>query len=161
MLIKCPDFLQIKNVVFNLNDNNALDPDDFGGAFYHSCWEIIGTDVCKDVQQFFKQNCVLPRMNSNVVSLLPKIQGVESIKDYRPIVVVNFKFKIISKILADRLALVAARIISPNQYEFVQGRQIRDCIGITFEAVNLLSKRVHGGNVAYKVGIHKTFDTLS
>ena len=40
-----------------------------------------------------------------------KIQGAESIKDYRPIVVANFKFKIISKILADRLALVAARIL--------------------------------------------------
>ncbi|XP_068504366.1 uncharacterized protein [Phaseolus vulgaris] len=58
-------------------------------------------------------------MNSNVVSLIPKIKGIESIKDSRPIVVANFKFKIISKILADRLALVAARIISPNQYGFV------------------------------------------
>jgi len=48
-------------------------------------------------------------MNSDVVSLIPKIQGVESIKDYKPIVVANFKFKIISKILADRLAIVAVR----------------------------------------------------
>jgi len=56
-------------------------------------------------------------MNSNVVSLIPK--GADSIKDYRPIAVANFKFKIISKILADRLALVATRIISPNQYGFV------------------------------------------
>jgi len=53
-------------------------------------------------------------MNSNVVSIIPKFQGVESIKDYMPIVIANFKFKIISKILADRLALVAAIIISPN-----------------------------------------------
>ena len=100
-------------------------------------------------------------MNSNVVSLIPKIQDVDSIKDYRPIVVANFKFKIISKILADRLALVAARIISPNQYGFVQGRQIQDCIGIASEAINMLSKKVRGGNVAYKVDIHKAFDTLS
>ena len=100
-------------------------------------------------------------MNSNVVSLIPKIQGAESIKDYRPIVVANFKFKIISKILADRLALVAARIISPNQYGFVQGRQIQDCINIAFEAINMLSKKVRGDNVAYKVDIHKAFDTLS
>jgi len=100
-------------------------------------------------------------MNSNVVSLIPKIQGADSIQDYRPIVVVNFKFKIISKILADRLALVAVRIISPNQYGFVQGRQIQDCIGIAFEAINMLSKKVRGDNVAYKVDIHKAFDTLS
>jgi len=56
MLIKCPDFSEIKNVVFNLNGNSAPGPDGFGGVFYHSCWEIIGTDVCNDVQQFFKQN---------------------------------------------------------------------------------------------------------
>jgi len=62
-------------------------------------------------------------MNINVVSLIPKIQGADSIKDCRPIVIVNFKFKIISKI-ADRLALVAVRIIYHHQYGFVQGRQI-------------------------------------
>jgi len=116
--------LEIKNVIFNLNDNSAPGPDGFGGVFYHSCWEIIGTDACNVVQQFFKQNWVLPRMNSSVVSLISKIQGAKSIKDYMPIVVAKFKFKIISKILADRLALVATRIISPNQYGFVQGRQI-------------------------------------
>ena len=81
-------------------------------------------------------------MNNNVVSLIPKFQGAESIKDYRLIAVVNFKFKIIFQILADRLALMAARIISPNQYGFVQGRQIQDCIGIASEAINMLSKMV-------------------
>jgi len=62
---------------------------------------------------------VLLGMNNNVVSLIPKIQGADSIKYYRPIDVANFKFKIISKILKDKLSLVAARIISPNQYGFV------------------------------------------
>ena len=44
--------------------------------------------------------------------------------------------------------IVAARIIFPNQYEFVQGRQIQDCIGIASETINMLSKKVRGGNVA-------------
>jgi len=122
MLIKCPNFLEIKNVVFNLNGNNASGSDGFGGVLYHSCWEIIGTDVCNAVQQFFNKNWILPGMNNNVVFLIPKIQGAKCIKDYRPIVVANFKFKIISKILVDRLALMAAKIISPNQYGFVQGK---------------------------------------
>ena len=54
-----------------------------------------------------------------------------------------------------------ARIISLNQYGFVQGRQIHDCIGIASEVINMLSKKVRGGNVAYKVDIHKSFDTLN
>ncbi|XP_068474775.1 uncharacterized protein [Phaseolus vulgaris] len=114
MLIKCPNFLEIKNVVFNLNGNSALGFDGFGGIFYHSCWEIIGTD------------------------------GADSIKDYWPIII-NFKFKIISKILANRLELVVARIISPNQYGFVKGRKIQDCIGIASKTINMLSKKVRGG----------------
>jgi len=61
---------------------------------------------------------------------------------------ITSQFKIISKILADRLALVAAKVISPNQYGFVQGRQIQDCIGIASKAINMLSKKVRGGNVA-------------
>jgi len=76
-------------------------------------------------------------MNSNVVFLIPKVQGVDSIKDYRSIVVANFKFNINFKILVDRLALVATRIISPNQYGFVQGRQIQDCTGIASKAIKV------------------------
>jgi len=56
---------------------------------------------------------------------------------------------------------VAARIISPNQYGFVQSRQIQNCIGIASEAIIMLSKKVKGGNMAYKVDIHKAFDILS
>jgi len=100
-------------------------------------------------------------MNSNVVSLIPKIQGVDSIKDFKPIVVANLKFKNISKILANRLVMVTSRIISPNRYGFVQGRQIHDCICITSESINMLPKKDKGGNVAYKVDIHKAFDSLS
>jgi len=48
-------------------------------------------------KSFFKQNWVLPEIKSDMVSLISKIQGAESIKVYNPIVVANFKFKIISK----------------------------------------------------------------
>jgi len=160
-LIKCPNYFKIKNTIFNLNGNSAPGPNGLCDVFYHSCWEIIGMNVCKAVQQFFKQNWILPGMNSKVVSLIPNTKGVESIKDFRPIVVANFKFKIISKILADRLAIMAAKIISPSQYGFVQGRQIHDCIAIAFEAINIFSKKVKRGNATYKVDIHKAFDTLS
>lgn len=78
---------------------------------------------------------------------------------YRPIALANFKFKIITKVMADRLAEVAQKIISSNQHGFVQGRQISDCICTALEAINLLDKKFFGGNIALKIDIKKAFDT--
>lgn len=86
---------------------------------------------------------------------------MENIKDFRPIDVANFRFKIISKILADRLAHITSKIVSPNQNGFIKGRQIKDCLCVTSKAINLLPKIVIGGDVAVKIDISKAFDTLN
>ncbi|MCI11700.1 RNA-directed DNA polymerase (Reverse transcriptase), partial [Trifolium medium] len=72
----------------------------------------------------------------------------------------NFKFKIISKILADRLAQILPNIISKEQRGFIKGRQIRDCICLTSEAINMLHKKSFGGNLTVKIDIAKAFDTI-
>jgi len=161
MLVRCLSNDEIKQDVFALNSDSAPGSDGFGGSFFHGCWDIVGSDFCNAVKQIFSHNWVLLGMNANMVSLIPKIHGATFIKDFRPIVVANFRFKIISKILADRLASIAARIVSPNQNGFIKGRYIKDCIDITSEAINMLSKKIHGGNVAFKIDIFKAFDTLS
>jgi hypothetical protein len=79
---------------------------------------------------------------------------------FRPIAMANFKFKIISKVLADRLATIMPNLISKEQRGFVAGRNIRDCICLTSEAINLLDKKSFGGNIALKIDISKAFDTL-
>jgi len=98
--------------------------------------------------------------NSNVIVLIPKIPGAKSMGDYRPIALANFQFKIITKILADRLACITSRIISTEQRGFVRDRNISDCVILAFEAINCLEKNQYGGNIALKVDISKTFDTL-
>jgi len=70
------------------------------------------------------------------------------------------KFKIISKILTDRLALVAARIISANQYACRVDR-FKIALVLLLKLLTYFIKNVRGDNVAYKVDIYKAFDTLS
>jgi len=72
----------------------------------------------------------------------------------------NFKFKIISKVLADRLASIMHEIVSPEQKGFIQGRNIKDCICLASEAANRLHNRSFGGNLALKIDISKAFDIL-
>lgn len=93
--------------------------------------------------------------------LIPKNPNADTIDQYRPIALANFKFKIITKVLADRLAKILPGIISKEQKGFIRGRNIKDCIALASEAVNVLDKKCFGGNLAMKIDISKAFDTLN
>jgi hypothetical protein len=150
----------MKNAVFSLNKDSAPGPDGVGAFFYQSYWAIIHQDVVNDVLQFFISGWIMPNYNSNTLILIAKTSNADSIDQFRPIALANFKFKIISKVLADRLANIMPTIISKKQRGFIQGRNIEDCICLASEAINLLNKKAFGGNVALKIDISKAFDTL-
>ena len=155
-----PNHDEIHSAVFSLNQDSAPSPDGFGAVFFQKYSEIIKHDVIKAVLQFFNSGWLLPNFNSNTLVLIPKTNNADSVDQYRPIAVANFKFKIISKILADRLASIMPAITSVQQRGFIRGRNIKDCICLTSEAINVLNKKSFGGNMALKVDIEKAFDTL-
>lgn len=99
--------------------------------------------------------------NAKTLILLPKIYNVDSIELFRPIALANFKFKIISKVIANRLSPIISIIISMEQKGFVQGRCIKECIGLTSEVVNLMHKKSYGGNLVMKVEIKKAFNSIN
>lgn len=74
---------------------------------------------------------------------------------------VNIKFKIITKVIADRLETILPSMIPPGQSGFVNGRKIRDNICMASKAMNLLNHKSVWGNVALKIDISKDFDSLS
>lgn len=74
---------------------------------------------------------------------------------------VIFLYKIIAKILVDRLASVATRIMSPNQFGFIPWRGILESIVIASKAANNLEKRYGRRNMILKLDIRKAFDTIS
>ncbi|PRQ24992.1 putative RNA-directed DNA polymerase [Rosa chinensis] len=155
-----PTVEEIHEAVLNLDGSSAPGPDGFGGIFFQQCWEVVALDVIAAVTSFFVNGFILPHFNSSLIILVPKKDEADSISDYRPIALANFTFKVITKILADRLGLVASRIVSSNQSGFIKGRSIADPIILTSECVNLLDRESKWGNLAIKLDISKAFDTL-
>jgi hypothetical protein len=151
---------EIKNVVFDLNGDGAPRPDGFGGHFYQTFWDIVETDVVQSVQEFFISGVLAPNINFNLIVMVPKAPGPKSMGDYRPIGSANFQFKIVTKIIANRLALITMCIIFVEQHGFIQNRNISDCVILASEAINMIDKCQYDGNVALKVDISKAFDTL-
>ncbi|KAM1078104.1 hypothetical protein ACFX19_025815 [Malus domestica] len=158
LAIPTPD--EIFETLKSMDHSSSPGPDGFGGSFYFRCWPIVGNDVVQAVQSFFSQGNILPHFNSNLMILIPKVYGANSVNHLRPIALANFSFKIITKILADRLSPIAAHIVSPQQNAFTKGRSIVDPIILTSECMNLLDRRCRGGNIAIKFDIRKAFDTL-
>ncbi|KAI9173384.1 hypothetical protein LWI28_000561 [Acer negundo] len=139
---------------------SAPRPDGFSGSFYQRCLDVVGSEVVLAVQDFFITGVIFPGLNSSFIVLLPKLRDSISVDQFRLIILSNFLLKISLKILADRLARVAARIISPKQYDFIPDRYIEDCIALASDCVNVLQKKCYGGNLAMKIDICKAFDTL-
>jgi len=141
MLLRIPQREEVKDAAFALNGDGAPGPDGFGGHFYQTYWDIVGAEVVQSVQEFFISGVLANNINNNLIVLIPKVPGPRVMGDYRPIALANFQFKVITKILADRLAIVTMRIISIEQRGFIRDRQISECVILASEAINTLDKR--------------------
>lgn len=160
-LTRTPTADEIKHVVFGMNPDSAPGPDGFGGKFYQRMWHIVGEDVANAVRSFFIHGEFPSGFNASFVTLIPKLKDATRIEDFRPIVLGNFLYKIITKILSDRLGSILSNLLSYHQFGFIPGRRIHDCIALASEGVNSLGLRCMDGNMVIKIDIRKAFDTLN
>ncbi|GAU31405.1 hypothetical protein TSUD_370540 [Trifolium subterraneum] len=154
------DSLLAEEVIPNLVTNEINDLMTVLPSLDELYWDIVKTDLFNAVLEFFSSSWIFPGFNSNIIALLPKTPEASSIDQNRPIAMANFKFKVISKILADRLASIMPSLVSEEQKGFIHDRNIKDCLCIASEAANLLHNKSFGGNLAPKIDITKAFDTL-
>ncbi|XP_025678707.1 uncharacterized protein [Arachis hypogaea] len=97
--------------------------------------EDIGQEFTTTVMDFF-QSAKLPNdANVTWVTLAPKFVGAKEIKDFRPISMVGCVYKVISKVLVQRMRTVMPDLVGETQSAFVKGRKIHDGALIACETV--------------------------
>lgn len=161
-LIKIPDMEEIRAAVFSIHPGKAPGPDGFSAGFYQTFWDVIGTDIFRDVKSFFETGRMNPRQNETHLRLIPKTKGAKKVSDYRPIALCNTHYKIIAKILSRRLQPLLHSLISPSQSAFVPGRAISDNVLITHEILHYLRKSGARKRVtmAVKTDMSKAYDRI-
>lgn len=160
-LTAIPDEQEIKSNVFQIRAWSALGPDGFQAGFYQQNWEVVGGDVIKMVKKFFKNSKLLKELNHTFQTLIPKNNCVQNPSDFRPISLCNISYKIISKIMTNRLKPMLHKIISPWQATYVPGRNIIDNTVIAHEIVRYMkTTKNSNGAVAIKLDMSKDFDRM-
>lgn len=106
-LLESPFSLEeVKSAVWACEGSKAPGPDGFDFTFIKAHWDTIKDDVLKFVKDF-EETGLLPRgCNSTFIMLIPKVKDPLTLSDYRPISLVGCQYKIISKVLAERLKAV-------------------------------------------------------
>ena len=103
---------EIYQTLKSMNPQKAPGPDGLLGVFYKDCWDLVGDDVVASVQSFFTAGYLLKETNYTYVVLIPKHNQAVTSQDFRLISLCNLSYKLISKILANRMTL--KRITSHN-----------------------------------------------
>lgn len=103
---------------------------------------------------------ILPSLNSTFLALIPKGDESNTPNKYRPIALCNVIYKLISKVLANRLKPLLPLLISPEQTGYVEGRQIMDGMILSNEVIHSL-KLLKKPGMIIKLDLSKAFDKLS
>jgi hypothetical protein len=140
----------------------APGPDGFPACFYQKAWDIVGGTMWNFVDKVWKNPSVISEVNHTDICLIPKVTQPDHVKQFRPISLCNTNYKIVSKVVVERLKECITDLVSPFQTGFVPGRNIHENIVVAKEMMHSMH-RMKGkrGFFAIKVDLAKAYDKIS
>ena len=153
---------EVRVALFQMGPTKALGPDGMNALFFQKLWHIVGEDVVMTILDFLNNGHVLPEINHINIVLIPKVKNLEKMSNFRHISLCNVIYKIMSKVLANRLKRVLPYLVSPTQSAFVPGRLITDNVLVAYETLHTMHARKKGkkGSLPLKLDVSKAYDRV-
>lgn len=122
---------------------------------------MVGSSVIEEIKLIFAEKRIANYINTTHIALIPKIQGLVMLGNYRPISLCNTVYKVLTKIVVAKLRPYLGKLISPLQTAFVPGRKGMDNVIIAQELIHSLSrKKGNTGYMAIKIDLEKAYDKI-
>ena len=153
---------EVKLAPFVMHPEKAPWSDGMTSLFYQKLWDILKKDLTHIVNQFLFQGSMASGLNDTNIYLILKITKPNDMSKFHPISLCNVSYKLISKVLFQRLKKVLPYRVSETQSTYVVGRQILDNIMIAQEMFHALRAKTSGRNkrMAIKTGMSKAYDRM-
>jgi len=135
----------------------GLDGVNFG--FIKEFWHVLQEDVMRFVSEFHRKGKLCRGINSTFIALIPKVDNPQKLNDFQPISLVECRYKILAKILANMLCVVVGKVVSETQTTFVKDRQILDGVLVANEVVDE-ARKFKKELLLFKVDFEKAYDSV-
>ncbi|KAJ3696607.1 hypothetical protein LUZ61_000312 [Rhynchospora tenuis] len=152
--------IEIRKAVMSLANNKSCGPDGYPNEFYKLNWDLVKDDIIHIFHELHSGSLNLTDSNKANIILLPKEDHAHVLTAFRPISIICYIPKLISKVMALRLARFLPSLVSTTQTGFVKGRLITENFNTARELVANISKNRHP-SVMLKLDFHKAFDSIA
>ncbi|GLT98279.1 hypothetical protein SLE2022_157910 [Rubroshorea leprosula] len=150
---------EIREAVASCASDKAPGPDGFNFHFIKTIWSTIEGDIISFMKEFHKNGKLVKGLNASYITLIPKTKNPISLKEFRPISLVGCIYKILAKVLANRLRKIIGKVISTSQSAFMEGRHLVDSVLALNELVHDM-KLKKMKSIIFKADFEKAFDSI-
>ncbi|XP_019150373.1 PREDICTED: uncharacterized protein LOC109147192 [Ipomoea nil] len=156
------DLGEVRDALFAMFSDKAPGPDGINPGFYQKFWDVVGTDVTGFVLESLNTGSLPVGLNESNIVLIPKTQSPELVTDLCPIALSNVVYKVVAKVIANRMKPLLGDIISVSQSAFIPGRLITDNILVAAEVGHFLNRKQLGkvGLGTLKLDMTKAYDRM-
>ena len=137
-------------------------PDEMLPLFFQQFWPTIREKVTGTILTCLNTGSILPSINQTFITLIPKVKSPVGVSKFHPIALCNTLYKIISKVLANRLKKILPSVISESQSAFQSSKATPDNILVAFETLHHMKsqKSKKMSFMAMKLDMSKAYDRV-
>jgi len=151
--------IEVRDAMWQCERSKSPGPDGFNFNFIRKSCDFIKDELMASMSLFHETECISKGCNDSFIALIPKVRDPTKLEQYRPISLVGALYKIITKVLAERLKKVLPAIIDASQSAFLRGRGILNSVLMANEVVEDLRKNGRS-DLCLKVNFEKAYDSV-
>ncbi|CAI5928264.1 unnamed protein product [Closterium sp. NIES-65] len=151
---------EVKKAFAAMAKNKSPGGDGLPKELFEAHWDLLGSSFMAMVKDFEKSATLPVEIKEAVTILLHKKGERDQLNNYRPITLLNFSYKVLARVIADRMKAVLHQVISPEQCGFLPGKRLSDAVALVADMIDA-AKNGNEDWFLLLVDFQKAFDSVS